>query len=107
MEHVIDRLGGTTAVARMLGISAPSVTFWRTRGIPIERCVAIERASGGQVMRWDLRPSDWADIWPELEARPDAPPVSGGGDEKAVSTVTAASSSEPAAPEGQMSQVNA
>jgi Putative antitoxin of bacterial toxin-antitoxin system, YdaS/YdaT len=49
MEHVIDRLGGTTAVARMLGISAPSVTFWRTRGIPAERCVALERAVDGRV----------------------------------------------------------
>ena len=28
-------------------------------------CVSIERASGGQVRRADLR-SDWAAIWPEL-----------------------------------------
>jgi DNA-binding transcriptional regulator YdaS (Cro superfamily) len=32
-----------------------------------ERCVAIERATGRQVMRQDLRPDDWADIWPELK----------------------------------------
>lgn len=31
-------------------------------------CAAIERATKGAVMRWDLRP-DWADIWPELRAR--------------------------------------
>lgn len=73
MEHVIDRLGGPSAVAKMLKLSSPSVVNWRRRGIPIERCVAIERATGGAVMRWDLRPKDWRDIWPELEARPDAP----------------------------------
>lgn len=29
-------------------------------------CVSIERASGGQVRRTDLR-SDWVAIWPELD----------------------------------------
>ena len=43
------------------------------RPVPIERCVAIERATEGRVMRWDLRPADWRDIWPELAERPDAP----------------------------------
>lgn len=31
-------------------------------------CVAIEQATGGAVTRQELRPSDWADIWPELAA---------------------------------------
>lgn len=75
MEHVIDRLGGTRKVARMLGVTDASVTNWRSRGIPIARCVAIERATFGKVMRWALRPTDWPDIWPELLARPDAPPA--------------------------------
>lgn len=26
-------------------------------------------------MRWDLRPTDWHKIWPELRERPDAPPI--------------------------------
>lgn len=29
-------------------------------------CVAIEYATGGLVSRKDLRPCDWAAIWPEL-----------------------------------------
>jgi len=32
----------------------------------IATCVAIERQSGGQVTRMDLRPDDWAANWPEL-----------------------------------------
>lgn len=37
--------------------------------------VAIEEFSGGQVMRWELRPLDWWRHWPELKARPDAPAI--------------------------------
>jgi len=31
--------------------------------------VLIERHSGGQVTRRELRPDDWLAIWPELERR--------------------------------------
>lgn len=71
--NAIDKAGGALAVARMCGVTSPSVTQWRQRGVPIERCVQIERATAGAVMRWDLRPDDWRDIWPELAERPDAP----------------------------------
>ena len=41
-----------------------------------ELCVVIERATGAQVTRRDLRPSDWGDIWPELiDAEHPWPPV--------------------------------
>jgi DNA-binding transcriptional regulator YdaS (Cro superfamily) len=49
----------------------------RVRQIPIERCPAIERATGGAVTRRDLRPDDWHVIWPELAERepsPELPP---------------------------------
>jgi DNA-binding transcriptional regulator YdaS (Cro superfamily) len=34
-----------------------------------EICVAIERATGGTILRMDLRPLDWQLIWPELVTR--------------------------------------
>lgn len=37
-----------------------------------EYCVAIERATAGAVTRKDLRPEDWAAIWPELIETDDA-----------------------------------
>lgn len=40
-----------------------------------ELCVVIERASEKRVRRWDLRPSDWHLIWPELIGTEGAPPV--------------------------------
>lgn len=42
-------------------------------GYPL--AVAIERESRGAVRRWDLRPSDWHLIWPELIGAEGAPQV--------------------------------
>lgn len=39
-------------------------------------CSRIECETHQSVMRWDLRPNDWWQIWPELVTHPDAPPVS-------------------------------
>jgi len=38
-------------------------------------CVLVERRSGMEVRRWDLRPDDWHRIWPELINIPGAPAV--------------------------------
>jgi hypothetical protein len=42
-----------------------------------EYCVAIERATEGKVSRRDLRPDDWAAIWPELIGADGAPKAPG------------------------------
>jgi DNA-binding transcriptional regulator YdaS (Cro superfamily) len=62
-------------LARRMSLSAVLISQWRNgvRPIPVERCAAIELATGGLVARWDLRPADWHLIWPELAERPDAP----------------------------------
>lgn len=36
---------------------------------------AIEQTSGGAVRRWDLLPTEWAAVWPELIGTPGAPAV--------------------------------
>lgn len=76
ITHAIDLCGGQVAAARAVGVSASTPAMWKKRGaVPAEHCAAIETASGGRVMRWQLRPNDWWRIWPELIDRPDAPPV--------------------------------
>ena len=75
MEITIDDLGGTGAVARMAGVAAPSVTAWRARGIPPDRCPAIERATAGKVTCEQLRPDVvWQRVadaaWPHPSGRP-------------------------------------
>lgn len=76
-SDLIDKLGGTAAVARRVRTSPASVSEWRRNGIPdgrfIELGAAIERATKGAVRRWDLRPDDWWLIWPELIGADGAP----------------------------------
>lgn len=71
-KHPIDRaadaLGGAAKLAAVLGVTAQAISNWKERGVPIERCMAIETATDGAVTRRDLRP-DWQAIWPELERR--------------------------------------
>lgn len=64
-------------LAAALRVPAQVVSSWSTgyRLVPVRRCVAIERETGRQVMRWDLRPLDWHEIWPELIGLPGAPPL--------------------------------
>ncbi|MBL0720209.1 helix-turn-helix domain-containing protein [Piscinibacter sp. Jin2] len=73
MTHPIDLAGGPAKVAKICGVSAPSCVQWRRDGVPIKRAVQIEQGTGRQVMRWDLRPLDWHEIWPELIGLPGAP----------------------------------
>ena len=59
---------GPSMLLKALGV-APAVLYqWRKniRTVPPNKCPLIERLTNGQVTRKDLRPKDWADIWPEL-----------------------------------------
>lgn len=51
-------VGGQSAMARLLGVSPPSVNQWikGVRQLPAERCPAIERATRGEVLCEELRP---------------------------------------------------
>lgn len=61
-------VGGLQSLARHLGVAAPVVHKWATgkQAVPIIRCVEIEKLTSGHVMRQQLRPDDWDQIWPEL-----------------------------------------
>ena len=61
-------VGGVTSLARILGVTPPTVHEWTTsrRPIPAKRCVQIETATGGAITRRDLRPVDYENVWPEL-----------------------------------------
>ena len=41
-SEIIDALGGTSAVARVCQVKAPSVCEWRERGIPKARRMYLE-----------------------------------------------------------------
>ncbi len=62
-------------IAALCGIGEPYLyqVLTRRRVASEKLCVLIERATAGRIMRWHLRPDDWADIWPELKTWADAP----------------------------------
>lgn len=64
---------GLTPLARTLGCSVQRLSNWLDRGVPIDMCAAVEIATSKRVRRWDLRPADWAHIWPELVGSEGAP----------------------------------
>lgn len=55
-------------MAEACGVSATNVYQWSRgiRPVPVEHCAAIEAATLGAITRQELRPDDWAYIWPEL-----------------------------------------
>jgi len=78
LHRAAQLVGGQAALAALLGYAdRRNVWPWfnTDRQIPVEHCPAIEAATKGQVMRWDLRPHDWNRIWPELVGMDGAPAV--------------------------------
>lgn len=78
--ELIDLLGGTTAVASLLGVKPPSVSEWKAKGdIPADKRVLIapriQKVSGGMYRLWDVCPDTWHLVWPELIGEPGAPAV--------------------------------
>lgn len=43
-SEIIDRLGGTVAVAKLCEVEPPSVSEWRHRGIPRARLMYLKLA---------------------------------------------------------------
>lgn len=64
----MDR-GGPSAFAASIGISMSYLSQLASglASISPVRCVEIEKITNGAVLRRDLRPDDWQQIWPELK----------------------------------------
>lgn len=78
LQNAVDGLGGQAALAAAIGVKQQHVWNWLNRGdgtVPTDHCAAIEQATNSAVMRWDLRPSDWWRIWPELIGKKGAPAI--------------------------------
>ena len=72
-----ERYGRGQELAMTIGVPQSFVVKMAKgqKQVPVERCVAIERATGGAVTRKDLRPDDWPDIWPELAEQQTTTPI--------------------------------
>lgn len=77
LKKFVSKRGSVSSLASKINVPVSLISDWANmhRPVPIERCARLEAATDGLVMRWDLRPNDWWQIWPELIAHPDAPPI--------------------------------
>lgn len=68
IHQACERLGSQAGLAKAIDVAPAIVHQWRSgaRPVPVQHCLAIERATSGAVTRRDLRPDDWHLIWPEL-----------------------------------------
>jgi DNA-binding transcriptional regulator YdaS (Cro superfamily) len=55
-DRAIEAAGGVSALAKKLGVKQPRVSNWRTRGVPAEFAIPIERAVEGAVTRAEISP---------------------------------------------------
>lgn len=72
IAHYLDTTGLTQAeFARRIGVSQSQVYQFLNdiRPVSEKMCVRIEEKTDGMLDRKQLRPHDWADIWPELRER--------------------------------------
>jgi len=67
--ELIDALGGTCAVADLVGVKPPSVSEWKSNNfIPDNQLIrlAVIAEERGICTRQTLFPEEWKSIWPEL-----------------------------------------
>jgi hypothetical protein len=53
-NHIIDGLGGTTAVSRMTLVPPSTVHSWRKNGIPLSRLAHLKLAAKAEGLPWPL-----------------------------------------------------
>lgn len=69
ITEFIEKLGGTSAVADLVGIRPPSVSEWKaSKSIPDNQLIrlAVVAEERGIATRKELFPTEWQSIWPEL-----------------------------------------
>ncbi len=70
LDYVAKAHGRQTDIASQIGVYPQMIWLWANnrRPVPIAHCLAIEKATNGEVTRQDLRPLDYWTIWPDLPA---------------------------------------
>lgn len=62
LDRATEAAGGVMHLAAAIGELPQTVSMWRKRGrVPAEKCIAVEKASGGAATRYDLRPDVFGD----------------------------------------------
>jgi len=80
IAQAISNFGSQVAMAEGIGVTQPTVSEWLRgeRPVPPKRAVKIAAhplnlKADRPVQRWELRPDDWWEQWPDLIGAPGAP----------------------------------
>ena len=89
-QYFAEERGRAAKVARLLSVPPAWLSQMAAgdRPVPPPLVPQIERLSGGTVRRWDLRPTDWHRIWPELIGAEGAPDLAEPTIEQAAEPIT-------------------
>lgn len=68
LEKAISAADSLADFARRVGESPQNIQNWRKRGVPAEKCRAIEAAFPGVVTATDLRPDVFGEPHPQTES---------------------------------------
>ncbi|MBR0574189.1 MULTISPECIES: transcriptional regulator [Pasteurellaceae] len=61
IQKAFTIVGGQSALAKHFQIRPWAVSKWQKSGVPVERCIEIEKLTKGQVRCEELRPDiDWS-----------------------------------------------
>lgn len=77
LDYLLAERGRMARVAHEAGISPAYLSQIANgvRPVPLEHAAALEKACEGNVRRWQMLPTSWARIWPELVKAEGAPPA--------------------------------
>ena len=53
-------------IAREFGVTKVAINAWMRNGVPVKYCERLETYTQGKISRRDMRPKDYAEIWPSL-----------------------------------------
>jgi DNA-binding transcriptional regulator YdaS (Cro superfamily) len=61
IQDIINIVGGQKELATMIGVSQQTISHWKVNDfdIPAEMVVALEKATRGEIPRWQVRPDLW------------------------------------------------
>jgi DNA-binding transcriptional regulator YdaS (Cro superfamily) len=67
LDKAIDHFGGAgkggqARLAEALDVGPMTISHWKSRGIPTDRCADIERVTGGAVTRAELKPEIFGSV---------------------------------------------
>ena len=68
IQRACDAVGSPSKLAQAIGVNRQFVHQWLhgARPVPPARCISIEKATGGTVTRYELRPDVFGDPDAEL-----------------------------------------